>query len=208
MKKTNQKGFTLIELLLVLAIIAALAVAAFIIFPRVQASNAATSNATILNAAAAQIQALFPSARYSNLSTQVACRGDVFPENMKMGPTCATTTSAGANTDLQNEWQGNITVNGATAAGAVVTTTAARYYRIDYANVPTKVCSKLAPALASNFGIVAIGPGAWAATAPAAGDTVVNTFNGATTTDDVLNEATVQSRCAAAAAVNITVVGR
>lgn len=45
MKRINKKGFSLLELLLVLGIIAALIVAAFIVYPKVQDSNRATTEA-------------------------------------------------------------------------------------------------------------------------------------------------------------------
>ena len=199
MQKNTQKGFTLIELLLVLAIIAGIGVAAFMIYPRVQAGNSATNNASALNAAAAQIQALFPSARYANLSQNVACKGDVFPDSFKDDTTCAVAT-------MKNEWDGAVSIGPAGITGATATGNAARYYYIHYANVPSKVCAKLAPALASNFGIVGIGAAAGAA--PAGTQIVVNTFD-AVATNDVPNEANVANGCQTATGrATITVVGR
>ena len=197
MKNRNQQGFTLIEILLVLAIIAALGVAAFIIYPRVQAGRQATNNTSILNSAAAQINSVFPSARYGNLTDIVACNADVFPDNFKIAPACA----AG---NLINEWQGVVAVHGADVTGATNATVNARYYTITYPNVPSKVCTKLAPALAANFGIVGIG--ADETSALGAGK-IVDTYN-AVATDDAVDEATMTAACNAAAAVTISMVGK
>ena len=170
-----QKGFTLIELLLVLAIIAAIGVAAFIIYPRVQAGRSASSNAAVLSSAAATVNSLFPSARYSNLTPAVAYNSDVFPDSMK-GATAGTFT---------NEWGNAVTIIGSTAAGVPDTTAAARYFTIQYYGVPKNVCAKLAAAAAANFGRVAIGT--------VSTNIAVNEYAG---TPVPLNEATIATGCA------------
>lgn len=144
-RNPNQGGFTLIELLLVLAIIAALAVAAFVIFPRVQAGRAATSNAQLLSAAQANLKAIYTSGNYSSLDTEVAIQAGLFPDTMA---TDATT--------LINEWEGDIDVYGSDKAG-VVATTGARYFTVVFPEVPEDVCKRLVPATAGNFGRISIG---------------------------------------------------
>lgn len=190
MKNRNQQGFTLIEILLVLAIIAALGVAAFIIYPRVQAGRQATNNTSILNSAAAQINAVFPGGRYGKLTPAVACNADVFPDNFDTDGSC------GGTPVLQNEWAGDVVLSGSLADGTNDTTSNARYYKITYDKVPNKVCNKLAPALASNFGRVLVGT-----------TVIVDTFDAATN-NDVVDEAAMTAACSGANEVLITVVGK
>ena len=130
-RNPNQGGFTLIELLLVLAIIAALAVAAFVIFPRVQAGRAATSNAQLLSASQANLKSIYTSGNYASLTTAVAIDAGLFPDNMTDG------------TSLTNEWDGNVTIEGSDKAGVAVTTGAARYFTITFPEVPEDVCCLL-----------------------------------------------------------------
>jgi prepilin-type N-terminal cleavage/methylation domain-containing protein len=69
MKKTvliknikSKKGFSLLELLLVLGIIAALVVAAFIVYPKVQASQRAQAESNNIATIQAGVKALYTSA--------------------------------------------------------------------------------------------------------------------------------------------------
>lgn len=143
----NQGGFSLVELLLVLAIIAALAVAAFIVYPRVQAGRNATYESQILSSAQAGVKALFTTNNYANISTAAAYNAEIFPKNMNV----ATDT-------IENQWSGEVLVepsgpNGADPAGG---TTVVRYFRIVYPSVPTDVCIRLAGAAVQNFGTVLV----------------------------------------------------
>ena len=143
----NQGGFSLIELLLVLAIIAALAVAAFIVYPRVQAGRNASYESQILSSAQAGVKALFVVSNYRNISKAVAFNAEIFPKNMNFSAT-----------DIQNQWGAAVDVTPALSNGAAAAagTTPVRYFRIVYPTVPTDVCIRLAGAAVQNFGTVTV----------------------------------------------------
>lgn len=145
--KNTQQGFSLLELLLVLAVIAALGVAAFLIYPRVQAGRSASSTAQVLSGAQASVGAIFTNGNYSKLDSTVAYNADVFPESMK-GATAAD--------GFSNEWDGAVTIFGSNADGTA-NATSGRFMTITYADVPANVCKKLVPAAAANFGRVEVG---------------------------------------------------
>lgn len=143
----NQAGFSLIELLLVLAIVAALAVAAFIVYPRVQAGRNASYESQVLSSAQAGVKALFTTNNYRNLSKAAAFNAEIFPKNMNL-----------STTSIQNQWAGEVDVGPSTAAGAADAGTGpARFFRFVYPGVPTDVCIRLAGAAVQNFGTVLVG---------------------------------------------------
>jgi prepilin-type N-terminal cleavage/methylation domain-containing protein len=93
MKKTvliknikSKKGFSLLELLLVLGIIAALVVAAFIVYPKVQASQRAQAESNNIATIQAGVKALYTSASsFTGLTNSVAVQAKIFPDNMLSG---------------------------------------------------------------------------------------------------------------------------
>ena len=149
MRRPHQHGFTLIELLLVLAIIAALAVAAFINYPRVQAGRAAQYESELLSAFQASMKGLFTTGDYSKVTTAVTAGANMWPASMWNSPT--------APTAISNEWGGTVTVSPSTADGAASATTPATYFTVSYAAVPYDVCQKLLPNLIANWPRVAVG---------------------------------------------------
>lgn len=140
----KQSGFSLIELLLVLAIIAAIAVGAFIIYPKVQASRAASTESTNLSTIQTAIKGIYTAGRYGTLNNTVALGADVFPSSQVEG------------TSVINQWSGTVTAGPSTSAGAAGTATS-RYFRLVYTDVPSNVCTKLAMAASANFGTIVIG---------------------------------------------------
>lgn len=79
----NEKGFSLLELLLSLAIISALIVAAFIVYPRVKASNEVNQETKNLSAIYAASRELFSSSSdYSKWSLNILVKAKALPDNM------------------------------------------------------------------------------------------------------------------------------
>ena len=173
----NQAGFSLIELLLVLAIIAALAVAAFIVYPRVQAGRNASYESQVLSSAQAGVKALFTTNNYANLTKAVAFNAEVFPDNMNL-----------STTSIQNQWGGEVAISGSTNAAVASATSPARHFLITYTNVPTDVCIRLAGAAVQNFGGVFVDP----ANGGAVTNIVQNSF---ASTPVALNEANITTGC-------------
>ncbi|MFN0462872.1 type 4 pilus major pilin, partial [Salmonella enterica subsp. enterica serovar Infantis] len=76
----------LLELLLVLGIIAALVVEAFIVYPKVQASQRAQAESNNIATIQAGVKALYTSASsFTGLTNTVAVQAKIFPDNMLSG---------------------------------------------------------------------------------------------------------------------------
>lgn len=146
---TKNKGFTLIELLLVLGIIAVLAIAAFIIYPKVQASSEANTEQSNITAIASGVKSLFAATgdysdggTFPGIAAGAAGAGGmnttlisskVIPKQMVSG--AATMVSSFGQT---------VDVDSLSAGTAPDPTVAGRGFQIAYANVSSAVCVKLA----------------------------------------------------------------
>lgn len=185
--RKNAKGFNLIELMLVLAAIVILSALVFNQYQKYQVSQKAADTAQTLTLAATGIKALYTSGNFSKLSTASAAQGGFFPDSM-VDKTAGTIT---------NQFDGAVTVGYATTSNATAITQGAsatnvanaRYFGIQYTQVPSAVCVKLAGA-AGGFNGLAIGT-----------TTVKNVFPNATRME--LNEAEVTAACNAAGTVDM-----
>jgi prepilin-type N-terminal cleavage/methylation domain-containing protein len=138
----KQGGFSLVEILLVLGIIALLAIAAFIIFPQVQAANRANTEQANITTMAAGIKNLYGATRnYNGITARTLIQARIAPSSMYGNDTTATA--------LTSAWSGAVTV---AAAG-----TGDSQFVISYAGVPSEVCTRLVPGLLANFQTVTVG---------------------------------------------------
>ncbi|HEI8485815.1 TPA: prepilin-type N-terminal cleavage/methylation domain-containing protein [Morganella morganii] len=145
--KKSKKGFSLLELLLVLGIIAALVVAAFIVYPKVQASQRAQAESNNIATIQAGVKALFTSASsFTGLTNSVAVQAKIFPDNMLSG--------SGSAAKPINAFKGNVTLaadkTGPSGADG-------SSFTITYENVPASECTKIITAAAGNFYIAQVG---------------------------------------------------
>ncbi|HDV2886857.1 TPA: prepilin-type N-terminal cleavage/methylation domain-containing protein, partial [Escherichia coli] len=145
--KHNKKGFSLLELLLVLGIIAALVVAAFIVYPKVQASQRAQAESNNIAAIQAGVKALYTSASsFTGLTNSVAVQAKIFPDNMLSG--------SGSAAKPINAFKGNVTLaadkTGPSGADG-------SSFTIIYSNVPAAECTKIITAVAGNFYAAGVG---------------------------------------------------
>ncbi|HAH2526726.1 TPA: prepilin-type N-terminal cleavage/methylation domain-containing protein [Escherichia coli] len=145
--KKSKKGFSLLELLLVLGIIAALVVAAFIVYPKVQASQRAQAESNNIAAIQAGVKALYTSASsFTGLTNSVAVQAKIFPDNMLSG--------SGSSAKPINAFKGNVVVASANSGPSAAQGSS---FTITYSNVPAAECTKIITAVAGNFYAVGAG---------------------------------------------------
>ena len=145
--KKSKKGFSLLELLLVLGIIAALVVAAFIVYPKVQASQRAQAESNNIAAIQAGVKALYAStSSFTGLTNSVAVQAKIFPDNMLSG--------SGSSAKPINAFKGDVVVASATTGPSGAQGSS---FTITYSNVPAAECTKIITAAAGNFYKVGVG---------------------------------------------------
>ena len=145
--KKSKKGFSLLELLLVLGIIAALVVAAFIVYPKVQASQRAQAESNNIATIQAGVKALYTStSSFTGLTNSVAAKANIFPDNMLI--------NSGTFARPINVFKGNVTLaedkTGPSGADG-------SSFTITYSNVPAAECTKIITAAAGNFYTAGVG---------------------------------------------------
>jgi len=181
----RQKGFTLIEILLALTVIAALAVAAFIVYPRVQATKDATNELKIITAAQANIKAIWSSGIYNTMTPAAVGLGDIFPKYMNAVP---------GSSSLRNRWEGQIRVIYSKSNGEIPLDIGAggkaRYFQIRYQRVPKAVCTLMVGEASQIFGTILVGKNPNSPTAP--DDIVQDLYS---TTEVPLDAAKVSENC-------------
>lgn len=138
---TRNKGFSLIEILLVIGIIAVLAIAAFLVFPQVQASQRANAEQSNIQTVAAGIKNLYQG-RYTGISNTTVNAARIFPANMNGGDNTTGT--------INSSWGGSVVI-------APAGTPAGSQFTMTYADLADTVCLKLVPGLATNFDSVTVG---------------------------------------------------
>lgn len=139
----DKKGFSLLELLLVLAIIAALIVSAFIIFPKIKISQEVSSESKNISALRSGLASLYQSTQIPNNieMNQIAINADVVPYNMLDGTT----------NKIRNVWGGDVYV------GSYYMVQGSPILVIQYNHVPADACAKLVMRTAFNAEQVVVG---------------------------------------------------
>ncbi|MCO5781382.1 type 4 pilus major pilin [Citrobacter meridianamericanus] len=141
-----KKGFSLLELLLVLGIIAALVVAAFIVYPKVQASQRAQTESNNIATMQAGIKALYASASsFSGLTNSVAVQAKIFPDNML--------NSSGSSATPINVFKGTVELASSDTGPSGLSGSS---FTITYDSIPAAECTKIVSAVASNFYIASV----------------------------------------------------
>jgi len=142
MIRKGRKGFSLLELLLVLGIIAALIVAAFIVYPKVQAYRNVKIEASNISTLKSEISSLYSSTIGSMPNSYslngVLINAKVVPENMIIG------------NKIRNTWGGDVYTGTYDIANAAA-------FVIQYNHVPRDECAKLVMQTATGFEQVVVG---------------------------------------------------
>ena len=138
----NRKGFSLLELLLVMGIIAALIVGAFVVYPKVRASNNAAIEAKNIAMIQSSARSLYAAkGNYNGLYTTVLTNADLLPKSMINSK----------NGFPVNSFGGYITVMAEAINGRVDTG-----FMISSSGFPPAECIKIISSVASNFYMVRV----------------------------------------------------
>lgn len=129
--KIRNKGFSLLEILLVLAVAAALVIGAFMLYPKLVASQKIEKESKNITTLQAGVKALYAGrSRLSGLSPTVLIQSKNVPDNMVQDG------------KLINEWKGEVDIAYQGNHGK---------YSITYNGVPAEACSKFITGVSGNF---------------------------------------------------------
>lgn len=133
----KNKGFTLTEILLVLVIAAAIVIAAFIIYPKVNAERIADSEAKRVMSIAAAVKGLYGSkANYNGLTLDVLKNSDAIDKRMF------------------SKMDGGMPVTEFNALLSVVD--AGMYFKIDYTQMKQDYCVRFVPKVGAAATIIQV----------------------------------------------------
>lgn len=139
MKTKNSKGFSLLELMLVLGIIAALVVSAFIVYPKVQDSRKASTEANNISSLYAGVKSLYTgSSSYKGLDNTMAYKAKLFPDNLIVGN----------GTDFVHSYSGHVSVSSSSNTSSGQDDSG---FTIKYTLLPSAACSRIVSAVGHNF---------------------------------------------------------
>lgn len=140
--KNNKKGFSLLELLLVLGIIAALIVSAFIIYPKVQLAQKTDQDLRDITTITNGIKELYASkANYEGLTAQAVIDSKIAPDYMIKGNKVY----------LTNSKEITFSENHSNTSGYLYT-----YFVLMMKNFPDDECARIAPMIFKNAFILRI----------------------------------------------------
>lgn len=143
----KKKGFSLLELMLVLGIIAALIVSAFLIYPKAQSAQRATAEAKNIATIQAGVKTLYAGlASYTGLNNTAALGAKVFPDIMISG--------TGTSATVLNSFKGSVTLAPAATGPSGV---AGSSFTITYTGVPNNECTKIIATTAESFYMASVG---------------------------------------------------
>lgn len=135
----KRKGFTLTEVLLVLSLAALIIITTLMMYPKVSANMRASKEAHNITIIGAGVKVLYSSTPYyTGLTTDVAVKGNVFPDSILEGS---------SNTPV-NAWKGTISLTPGNDGPSGATDSS---FSITDPNIPALECIHLATELSSNF---------------------------------------------------------
>lgn len=158
----KNKGFSLIEVMITIAIIALIAIAAFLIYPRVEAGKKARNEASNIAIIQTNIRQIQPDriGDYSALGGGKA-GGVLDPGNANLArvyPSSMNNSNYTKNAPITSSWGGEVWVAtrpaNTTPMGPIQRN---RSFGIFYEAVPTPVCNLLIPLLAGKFQSIWVG---------------------------------------------------
>lgn len=140
-KKRHYHGFSLLEILLVLAVAAALVIGAFVIYPKISASQRANTESNNITTIANGIRSLYSgSANVGSLNNTVVINANIAPDTMIQN-------IDSTNKKIINGFKGEVLIYGDSSSHAM---------QIRYPSVPNLECSKIMTQLARQFDVSAI----------------------------------------------------
>lgn len=143
LKKKKSKGFTLVEILLVVGFIALAGIGIYTIYSKVQISNQANQESRNLDTLRAGVKSLYASRpNFTGVTNTVANQARVTPDNMRTEAIAEIINSFGGAVTIEPVGLGGGTNNG---------------FVIQYDDVPSAVCTKLATSAGVQFNSVSIG---------------------------------------------------